>query len=238
MQTETSRQIFLWCARFDVFAGLMAGTQTSLGREWYLVCEQWFAQKEEQNPYDTSARLNSLTAIHRVVAFDMAALLSALPKGAISMDDFMSQYQAVGQRIDGMRLQLQELNDGAHAVMEFPNHEPLNSEIDIVNPYMPGGLFSGPLFLLNYSWIDWFALKLMFLYQLSTITQNPFPEDLIGCAYEQCRIFEAIQMWPQSPPGAELGAHASLGIASVFLRKDPRSNMWCRRKLADLEEQG
>ena len=42
LQTETGRQIFAWYSRFDVIAGLMAGSQTVLGREWYVEYQAYY----------------------------------------------------------------------------------------------------------------------------------------------------------------------------------------------------
>ena len=237
MENETRRQTFQWCARLDVIAGLMAANDTCLGREWYVECDGWYEQQAELYPFDVQARLASCHATLRLIGYDMAGLLSSLPRGAITMEDFMLQYSEIGERIDEARLRVQTLNDGAYTVTHFPNKEPPTPD-DIVDPYVPGGLFSGPLFSLNYTWIDWFAGKLMYRYHLSTILREAPPADLGALALEQCRIFETIEKWPESPPGATVGAHASLGIASVFLQKDERHTMWCRRKLASLEEQG
>lgn len=237
MESEARRQIFSWCARLDVIVGLMAANKTTLGRDWYLAYDAWFDQAAAIDPFNAQIRIGAVNATNRLAGYDMAGLLSGLPRGTISMEDFMSQYQQIGERIDRLRLRIQDLNDGSYTVHDFPNKTPLGPD-DIVNPYVPGGLFSGPLFALNYTWIDWFAIKLMYRYQLSTILQETPPAELAGLAFEQCRIFESIAKWPESPPGATLGAHASLGIASVFLQKDERHTMWCRKRLAMLEGLG
>lgn len=236
MNTEASRQVFLWCARFDVIVGLLGGNSASFEREWYIACDDWYAQLEEKEPLNIYAPLGSVTASIRLIGFDMAGLLASL-QGTMAIEEFMAEYNTIGERIDDVRLRIQALNDGQHAVTEFPHkHSP--GPYDIVDPYIPGGLFAGPLFLLNLTWIDWYAIKLMYRYQLSKILGQMPPPDLGQLAYEQCRIFEAIDRWPDSPPGATLGAHASLGIASVFLPKEERPIMWCRLKLAHLEQEG
>lgn len=53
-----------------------------------------------------------------------------------------------------------------------------------------------------------------------------------------CRIYEAIERWPDAPNDCTLAAHATLGLALVLLRKDKRHIMWARKKLAGIERMG
>ena len=86
--------------------------------------------------------------------------------------------------------------------------------------------------------MDWTSLEMVHKNQTSKVLQQQTPSDLPLLALEICRLFEAIEYWPQSPPGAVLAAQASLGVAAIYLPKDDRYTMWCRRKLAKMESLG
>ncbi|KAL9105329.1 MAG: hypothetical protein Q9227_009474 [Pyrenula ochraceoflavens] len=236
MSTETGRQILGWHSRFDVVVGLLAGSETTLEREWYAASKRWHDEEVERDPFDVVTRIGSLVANYRIMGRDMAVLFGQLSLGKMSMEDFTAEDQKISKHILAMRENIEALNDDDYRVVSFPDAQPTPD--DIVNPYAPGGLFREPLFTLNYMWIDWYAMSLMHSYQISSLLQRPLRPELEYFALEQCRLFEAIDHWPESPKGATLGAHASLGIASVFLPKDEKHTMWGRRKLAKLEQMG
>lgn len=237
MESDTSRTIFAWYSRFDVVVGLLAGSETILDREYYIRSKQWNHEQVERFPFDYEIRYVALVSSSRLQGMDMAVLFGKIATGKISMDDFLVEAEQLGQQINNMKADILSLNDSEHRVTSFPDAQPLGPE-DIVNPYVPGGLFREPLFFVNNAWVDWYALKLMYTYQLSLIQQRPLPPELETWALEQLRLFEAIARWPESPKGAVLGTHSSLGIASVFLPKDDRHSMWSRRRLARMEQLG
>jgi len=242
METDTSRRIFDWYARFDVIAGLMAGNETILPRDWYTKTCDWYEAQidvDPDNDVDIDNTLAYFFAANRVIGFDMASLFSKLPKGEMSMETFNFENATISERLRIMKHQIQKMNDGYYTVNEFPMEKirPLNEE-DIVNPYIPGGLFRDAYWPMNFIWIDWYSIEEMQQYQTSIIRQQPIPVELGRISLEQCRIYEAIDRWPDAPEGAILGAHASLGLASVFLKKDYKHTMWARRKLASVERRG
>ncbi|CAK7228169.1 hypothetical protein SCUCBS95973_006789 [Sporothrix curviconia] len=57
-------------------------------------------------------------------------------------------------------------------------------------------------------------------------------------AYAVCRIFETLEMWPESPPGCLIISQAMIAIAALFLPRDSRHHMWIRRKFALIETMG
>jgi hypothetical protein len=139
--------------------------------------------------------------------------------------------------MDVLRQRIQALNDDYYTVTDFPPRQPLGPN-DIVDPYVPGGLFRDALFPLNYSWACWYGTDLLRRYQTSLMLQQELPAGLDNLALELCRIFETIERWPHSPEGSTLGAIAALGISALFLPKDQRHTMWLRRKLAAVEQNG
>ncbi len=237
LQTETGRQIFAWYSRFDVIAGLMAGNQTVLGREWYVEFQAYYEDQIDPEDVDIENSMAAASAATRLIGMDMAALFAQLPLGTISIQEFTVQSEKLSQRILHLRERIETLNDGYYTVHEFPDQQPLGPE-DIVDPYKSGGLFRDVFWPLNYLWIDWYGVYQMHTLQTMTILQQPFPPIMEALSLDQCRIFEAIERWPASPKGSILGAHESLAIAAVFIKKDERHTMWCRRKLATVEQKG
>jgi hypothetical protein len=237
MDTERSRQIFAWCARFDLVAGLMAGNPVVLSRDWYAKCARWYEERIDPDDVDLEGNISYIGATNRVIGLDLAALLSKFPRGQISREEFVAENEKLSQRMDELRKKIQDLNDDYYTVTDFPAKQPLGPS-DIVDPYLPGGLFRDALFPLNYSWTGWYGTNIMRQFKTSLMLQQELPADLEGLALEPSRIFEAIERWPQSPEGSILGASAALAISALFLPKDQRYTMWLRRKFATVEQNG
>jgi hypothetical protein len=237
METERSRQIFAWYARFDLLAGLMAGNQMALPREWYAQCARWYGEHIDPEDVDPEGDMYYFFATNRLIGLDLAALLSKFRRGQISREDFVVESEKLSQRMDELRQRIQALNDDYYTVTQFPAKQPLEPN-DIVDPYVPGGLFRDALFPLNYLWTGWYGAEIMRQYQTSLMLQKELPAVLERHALELCRIFETIERWPQSPEGGTLGAITSLGMSALFLPKDQRHTMWLRRKLAAVEQNG
>jgi hypothetical protein len=237
MKTERSRQIFSWYGRFDVLAGLMAGNQVVLPRDWYAQSERWYEEHIDPDDVDIEGNIFSFGATNRLIGIDLAALLSKFPRGQISREDFVAENEKLSQRMDILRKRIQALNDDYYTVTEFPAKQPLGPS-DIVNPYVPGGLFRDALFPLNYAWTGWYGTDMMRQYQTSLMLQQDLPAELDRLALEQSRIIETMERWPQSPEGSILGNITALGISALFLPKDQRHTMWLRRKLAAVEQNG
>lgn len=129
------------------------------------------------------------------------------------------------------------LKDPRYLVTDFAGARPRELN-DIVDPYIPNVIFTGPLFVMNVARIDWYSIDLMHKYQ-TALSMKQQPDASIGItAYATCQLFEAVEYYPQSPPGSILACQASLGIASLFLPKDELHSIWARRKLATIESHG
>jgi hypothetical protein len=88
---ELHTNIFLWYARFDVVAGILAGTEAILGRDWYMAKEQYDANQAALYPDDPSKQLALVASINRRFGLDMASLYAKLSRGMIPMDQFAQQ---------------------------------------------------------------------------------------------------------------------------------------------------
>jgi hypothetical protein len=242
MTTTTGRMIFTWFARMDVIASLMGGKDASLDRTWYetnSAFHEALVDRDPENDVDIDGYLAAFVASNRLIGYDMAKLYSRVPKGEVSLEEFHVENARIVERLQKFKRDIQTLNDGYYTVEEFPQQEqnPV-TDADIVNPYIPGGLFKDALWPMNFMWIDWYAIEMMQKYQASLIDRQPLPDDLERLSLEQCRIYEAVARWPEAPEGSILGAHASIALAAVFLKKDEKHTMWMRRKLANVERLG
>ena len=238
MKSEVHRKILAWYSRFDLFAGLMSGYETVLGREWFCANKNYYQSQSEQNPSSTDWKIEAAVASHRLLAMDMALLFARLPRGEISLEDFTKENNLISTQFRTWRQMLEPLiADRRYLIETFQT--PLERDPDdIVDPYKPHGLYRGPLWTVNFMVMDWIALEVMHKYQNAVLFKQQPPPELESMALELCRVFEAIEYWSDSPPGSVLKAQAGIAIAALFLPKDYKHTMWCRRKMAMIESKG
>ena len=239
VETDLRRKMFTWYARFDLFAGIMSGTDTVIDREWASSFADYFTHLLEKDPKNIDLMIEQRLGTNRLLAMDMASLFAKLQRGVVSIRDFFVENQSLSDKIKAWRKSLEPLlAEEEHRINSFEDWPPPDPG-DIVDPYQPGLYYSGPLFVLNIMVMDSYAIDIMHRYQTAMILQQQAPEEeLATMALEQLRYFEAIDMYPGSPSGAVLNAQACLGLATLFLPKDEKHIMWCRRKLAKMEGMG
>ena len=237
-QDETRRKIISWYIRFDLFAGIMSGGETNLGREWFCACKEHYCRQTRDRPDDLGARFEAYFSTTRLFATDIALLFAAKTKNAISDEQFDSgSHDLLAQSSEFKNEFETAFTDKSNYVQTFPN-APERSENDITDYRDPDFLYQGELFTMNYVLIDFWAIDLMFKHQLTIVQRQQPSAELTQIALKKCKMFEAIEHADQGPPGAVLGCQASLGIASMFLPKDEKHTDWCRRKFALIERGG
>lgn len=238
MQNDITRVILGWYMRFDVFAGLMGGFETVLSREWFSYAQEFFQQQINREPDNLVWKIEESIAHLRLIAMDMSNLFAKMGKGEISREQFMQDNEIMGRRIANWKAKMDPaLQDSRHLVTDFSGAPPLDPD-DIVDPYLPGTIYSGPLWVVNLSTLDWYSIDLMHKYQTALTMQTQPSAELGLKAYASCQLFEAIEFFPGSPKGSMLATQASLGISCLFLPRDPKHAMWARRKLAAIESNG
>lgn len=234
---ELHTNIFLWYSRFDVVVGILAGTETVLGRDWYLAKEQYDAEQAAIYPDDPSKQLALVASINRRFGLDMASLYAKLSRGMISMDQFAIQNEQLGEWLEQAKTILRTFDDYEYKVQHYPQKQPL-TEDDVVDPYVPGVLHRGPLWDINYAWIDLLATETMYKFQTMQSLQRPLLQDLHDLAKEQCRLMETMIRWPYKENGYCINFKNSIGMLGMFLPREHKYQMWARRKLALLEQHG
>lgn len=238
MRNETTRRIISWYLRFDLFAGLMAGSETQLGREWFAACADFYSARANDRPDDLGARFENYFSVVRLMATDITLLFAAKKKGSVSDADFSRQVQEIHREISATQHELETaFTDASCFVKTFPNAPPPSAD-DITDYREPGFLYGGELFTMNFVLIDFLAVDLTFKLNIANAQQQPPPPELSIIALRKSKIFEAIQYYDHGPPGALLGCQASLGIASLCVPQDQKHIDWCRRKFASIEQLG
>lgn len=238
MEDSMTRVILGWYMRFDVFAGLMGGFETVLSREWFSYSQEFFDHQVVREPSNLDWKIELALAQHRLVATDMSLLFAKMGKGEIPFEQFVSENEIIGRRIEEWKTKMDPaLQDSHYLVRGFTGARPVDPD-DIVDPYLPGTIYSGPLWVMNIATIDWMSIDLMHKYQ-TALTMKTQPSAELGLkAYASCQLFEAVEFYPKSPPGSILAMQASLGISCLFLPRDETHAMWARRKLATIESNG
>lgn len=236
MQSETHRKIISWYIRFDLFAGMMSGGKTVIGREWFGACADFYKRQARDRPHDHGARFEDLFATSRLIATDIALLLAEKGSNEITEDDFSQQVQELLTKMDDFEKRLDNtFTDPSCFVKTFPKAPP-PSDDEITDFRDPNFCLAGDFFSMNYIFIDFWAMQLMFRLQLAPTQSTEL--ELQEIALKKCKMFEAVQYSGQGPPGAVLGFQASLGIASILLPKEPKYTDWSRRQFALMEQHG
>lgn len=239
LQSDLTRTILGWYARFDVFGGLMAGSEAVMSREWFSTVTEFMRQKIKEEPEALSWKMEEAVCTNRLIAMDMSILFSKMGKGEIELEEFVAENAKISRRLTDFQEKMDPaLKDPKWLVKDFSDCRPYDPETDIVNPYMKDTLYHGPIWATNQLMIDWYSVELMQKYQTALITQTQPTQELAMNAYASCQLFEAVEYWPHSPKGSVLACQASLGISALFLPQDHQHWMWCRRKLAVIESQG
>jgi hypothetical protein len=238
MKNDWLRKTLHWYIRFDTFVGIMSGTGTQLGREWFDVQQKFFSEQCEAFPNDLTLKYEERFAWIRLTGYDMSQLIRKRGRGELSDEEFTNQLDIFHQKVLGFKAALDPaLTDPSKLIRDISNGR-IRSADDIVDPYEPNLLYGGEIFDTNILLMDWYGFELIFNNQLATLRGIPDPQGARNAALKICQVFEAIQFYERSPPGIILGMQAGVAFAMLFLHQDEREIMWGRRKFATIEAMG
>lgn len=237
MQDETRRKIIGWYIRFDLFAGIMSGGETVLGREWFDVSVEHYKRQARDRPDDLGARYEAYFATSRLLATDSALLMAAKTSGSLSDEQFITKAAALRKLFDEFRQTIETaFVDDDDFVKSFSGPRPDNDIIDIDDPKF---FYDGDLYDMNFVLLDFWSIDLLFQYQyLLALGQTPTTPAISTMAVKSAKIIAGIEAYNKGPPGAILSCQASLGVVGLFLPKDTKYSDWCRRKYALVESKG
>lgn len=235
-QTELLRKVLLWYIRFDLFVGFQSGGESVLGREWYVVMHDYYAQKAHEDPDDLTLKYEERFAYSRLVAKDSSDLFARKAKGLLSDEAFMAQLPILDEQVKNLDKNIDPvLLDPSGYITNFPGKPDPEG---IVNPYEPNVIWDGSQWTSNYLLLDMWGIIFVYNIQVSMAMRKPFDPSMAQKAYRVAQVFEAVCAYPNGPPGAIIEAQASLAIATLFLPKDPKTVQWCRRTFAKIESAG
>ncbi|KAI9843212.1 MAG: hypothetical protein M1838_002725 [Thelocarpon superellum] len=235
MQSDTQRVLFDWYSRFDLFAGLMAGSEMVLSRDWFVAYNEHYQRHSQQLPDDIVGKMDLAISEYRLLAMDMATLF-ARAKGGGAPEHFMAEVSRLVRDLQAWRADMDPNLAAPANFVTFHGSQAL--DIGIIDPYEPGLIFERRLWRLNFAMLGWYATEMMMMQQAALMTGQPPPARLEGLARRVCQTIEAVQIWPGSPPGSIFSAQATLAIAALFLPKDERHTRWLRLKFASIESVG
>lgn len=216
----------------------MAGYELLLGRDWFCVNDDYYRQQLSQDSQNIDLRIQSAMARHRLTAVDMTVLFTRMSRGEMTVEDFMQDNALITQRIGTWMSDIKPLlNDPRYLVTSFGGARQQDPD-GSVNPYMREGSYQRNRWFVNLLQLDWTAMGIMHEGQTALILQQQPPLKLQQLASEICRLLEAVEHWPHSPPGAVVRAQAALGLAAPYLPKVEKYTMWCRQRLARFEGLG
>ena len=239
MQSETSRTLFSWYVRLDIFVSYMANSPSFIGHEWFEAFYKKAKILEEMHPDNEQYMLEAIVAEQRLLGRKMSALFAKPAGGEITMADFSQQNHILAQKVEEWTGRVRSLRTthSQHLVWKFPNKRPLMSD-DIVNPFEAGLIFDSTWFTVNYLLLDCLAVELMHKLQTATVLQQPIPEEVPQSSLKQCQIFEAMQEYEGAPNGSFLSAQVTVAMICLFIPREDRYISWCRRMLAKFENSG
>ncbi|TKA66725.1 hypothetical protein B0A49_10110 [Cryomyces minteri] len=238
LQNETLRRIICWYIRFDLFAGIMSGSETVLSREWFAAYHDYYLREVRNNPLDFRSIYEETMSNSRLLATDVATLFARKSKGVIDDGEFAGELEVLSASLaawEGTRSPT--MTDPSKHIKDFPGAAS-RDPADIVDPFDPNFLYGDDLFTTNYALIDFWAIDLMFRFQLATVERKTPSPETEALAFKMCKMFEALEYYQQKLPGAILAAQATLSIASLILPKDQKHMTWCRKKFAKIESHG
>jgi hypothetical protein len=231
------RAIVTWYSRFDVMAGMLGGNSTILSRDWYMAFEVVARQMAIDNPHDVDKQISAWSARNRQLAMETASLFAKASHNFISPEDFALEDRRLNESIEESRRYLSTIQDSRYLVTSFPNKQPLGPE-DIVDPYVPGTIYTGPLWNVNYCMVELNGARLMYKYQTAMMMPGSDMSELRGLALAQCRIIETMLRITDRPRELLLTFRNTIGFIALFISQDEAGKMWCRRKLAMIEQLG
>ncbi|KAM5451811.1 hypothetical protein MaudCBS49596_003639 [Microsporum audouinii] len=231
------KHIIHWYMRYDVMAGLMAGNATILGREWYIEAEKQAHQAASDDPGCLSKELFALCACNKRCSVDFASLLAKVSQNLISQEEFLTEGQVIRETMGEMIRKLGTYNDPEYLVTSYPEKAPLGID-DIVDPYVPGLVHTGPFCEVDLVKLELRSSLFMYKCQIDLITQTVEPAELSKFALEQCQLVETINRLPDKAPMFPLMFNNVVGLICLYIPRDDRHRMWCRRRLAEIEQHG
>lgn len=235
-QSELLKKVLWWYTRFDLYVGIQAGGEGVLQRDWYVAAHEYARKQAREAPDNMSLKYDERFAYSRLIAKDANDFFTKKARGLLTDAEFIEQLPMVVDRMHKFETEIDPaLLDPNYYVKDLigtPDPE------DIVNPYQPKVIWGGSRWTTNYVLLDMYGIIFMFQIQLAQALRKPFDSDIHEKALRVCRMWEAMSIYPLSPPGAIVEAQSALSIAALFLPANQNTVRWFRKRMAKIEAAG
>lgn len=216
----------------------MGGFPTDMPKEWFDSMNTYYKSRVLANPDDLNCKISLRSTELRIISYEMSMLYARGSRGQIESEVFLREHSSITERLLEWKSTWESiLHTPEYLVTDFSYRIKTDPD-DIVDPYMPGLLYTGPLFTTTLINTEWESIMIMHLSQSSDAPAEQVFTEMTKHAYTVCQYFEAVEYWPLKPKGALIPLQCCLSLASLFLPRDLRHQMWARRKLAMLETMG
>ncbi|KAK2591640.1 hypothetical protein QQS21_010654 [Conoideocrella luteorostrata] len=238
MLTPVGRACLDWYSRYDCFVAIMGGFPTDLPKGWFNLMNDYNQAQMVADPNELCWKINLRTTQLRSISYDMSMLYARGSRGQIDSEDFAHEHTRITNKLLEWKSTWDIiLSNPDYLVTDF-SYQKEKDPNDIVNPYMPGLLYKPPLFTNTLINTEWSSIMIMHLSQSSETPDKTVFIDIAKHAYLICQYFETVEFWPLKPKGALMPLQCCVSIASLFLPRDSRHQMWLRRKFALLDTIG
>lgn len=216
----------------------MGGFPTDMPKEWFDSMNTYYKSCVLANPDDLNCKISLRSTELRTISYEMSMLYARGSRGQIETEEFLREHSSITEKLLEWKSTWESiLLTPEYLVTDFSYRIKTDPE-DIVDPYMPGLLYTGPLFTTTLINTEWESIMIMHLSQSSDAPAEQVFAEMAKHAYTVCQYFETVEYWPLKPKGALIPLQCCLSLASLFLPRDLRHQMWARRKLAMLETMG
>ncbi|KAK4176697.1 fungal-specific transcription factor domain-containing protein [Triangularia setosa] len=238
MQSQVGRAALAWYARFDLFVAIMGSFETTLPREWYLESTAFHESSAATEPNNVFYKFELCSARMQLISMEMAMLYAKRAKGEVAGEDYATEHQRLARSLDDWKAGWDPaLTDPSHLVTDFSGSRTPDLN-DIVNPFTSGALFRPPLFDSTVLTASYHSISLLHESQSGIRSTEQARKKMREHAYRIYQIFETVEFWPHSPPGGLIALQSGLAVAALYVQRDPRHQMWVRRKFVLLEAMG
>jgi len=239
LKDDVANKILEWYIRFDLFVGFIAGTGATMGKEWFDAQYRYYSRQARDNPADLGYKWDERNASERLLAKDVALLFAKKTKGLIDDAEFTIGASDLSRRFAAWYREMPPaLLDPSKVFKDLSRDKsPVFAKTNADMEAEAVVVYGDDLWHSNHMLAHFWGVELMFNHQLAMMQHRPAPPDVATMALKLCQMFEAVESHDPTP-GALLGLHATLAMASIFLSRVPELTMWFRRKQVIVEAAG
>ncbi|KAI9655471.1 MAG: hypothetical protein M1831_004888 [Alyxoria varia] len=229
-ESEELAKLFEWYLHFELYASLMSGKESTLGREWAAGHFQFHERLSGEHPDDKGKEYEARHAKLRVLATDLSIFKTRQSSGQIQGDELKREADALFDRYAAF---YDESNiDVAEASNIIDKHTDENPTIQPTDHDLWAHLMS-----LYKFW----GTETFFHSHITQCGLRTDPALLMGMSTKSKRICKLFGMMKthNATPGVVTGNLGPVGLASLVLsRQSPEHLLWYRRQLALSESLG